>query len=913
MKAKHVLMSIICSMLWFAAFGTETEPNDTKAQANKLTLNGSNSGAITPGGDVDWWKITTNNDGMLSLTLTSNGIYLSFQLFDFNGTTAVNSVVNYVSGTGTQNTNGLAKGTYYVKVYATDAGNQPVYTISNSLTVPTEGNDGEPNGSSSQAVTLAQNNSLTGHVGYYYNLKRDTVDWYKVTTNADGQLDLKLTSGNGHYLSLYLYDNNATTQLGGWNYISGTSTLSTNGLAAGTYYFKIYCTDYTYDFAPYTIKDSLILTPVANDAEPNGTKSLALNINIGETKTGHAGYYYNLKRDTADWYKVTTVADGQLNLTLTSNNGAYLSLYLFDNNGTTLLNGWNYISTTNTLSINGLAAGTYYFKIYCTDYNTAFCPYTITANLTAAAGINDAEPNGSKAQAVIFAQGTTLTGHCGFYYNVQRDTVDWYSITTNADGKLDITLANTGGQYLSMVLYDNNGTTIIQIVNYWINTNTLVTDGLKAGTYYLKVYCTNYTGEFSTYTLSNALYTYAYTPDAEPNNFAAQARTMPANGTVNGHINFYYNGLYDQPDWWKINYTGSGALRIKVSEANSLGCNCQKYFSFGIYKDTASTALYYTNYNLNNLTVDLNSLAPAYYYVRITSTNPNEFFTYALTDSFIQTNCAAVTITPAATVGGNCTNSSITYQCNGGHGPYSVQLFRFGVALGAPIISNGSGAVTFSALGSGIYYATCYADGASGTCFTQSANSSIAPKPGGVSTTNITSTSAILNWTILPCAKYYSVQYRQQGASAWTKKKTNGNVGNYTVTGLSGGKTYEWKVAMVDTGNKQTVTGKYSKVVTFATPARMGETADHPTLNGVDVYPNPAESNISIRFENTSAGLVTLRLFDVQGQVTMTKTVTAGEGVFTEHLNLAPLSAGVYSLQVILSDGTVYCRFIVKQ
>lgn len=312
MKAKHVLMSIICSMLWFAAFGTETEPNDTKAQANKLTLNGSNSGAITPGGDVDWWKITTNNDGMLSLTLTSNGIYLSFQLFDFNGTTAVNSVVNYVSGTGTQNTNGLAKGTYYVKVYATDAGNQPVYTISNSLTVPTEGNDGEPNGSSSQAVTLAQNNSLTGHVGYYYNLKRDTVDWYKVTTNADGQLDLKLTSGNGHYLSLYLYDNNATTQLGGWNYISGTSTLSTNGLAAGTYYFKIYCTDYTYDFAPYTIKDSLILTPVANDAEPNGTKSLALNINIGETKTGHAGYYYNLKRDTADWYKVTTVADGSL-------------------------------------------------------------------------------------------------------------------------------------------------------------------------------------------------------------------------------------------------------------------------------------------------------------------------------------------------------------------------------------------------------------------------------------------------------------------------------------------------------------------------------------------------------------------------------------------------------------------------
>ena len=47
-----------------------------------------------------------------------------------------------------------------------------------------------------QAKTLAVNNSATGN-GYYYNLQRDSSDWYKrATTNADGRLRLMVTSHN---------------------------------------------------------------------------------------------------------------------------------------------------------------------------------------------------------------------------------------------------------------------------------------------------------------------------------------------------------------------------------------------------------------------------------------------------------------------------------------------------------------------------------------------------------------------------------------------------------------------------------------------------------------------------------------------------------------------------------------------
>lgn len=912
MKTKKLLTIVLCSMLWFTAMGIETEPNDTKTQANKLSLNAGNSGAVTPGGDVDWWKIITNADGMISLTLTSNnGIYLSFQIFDNNGTTGLNYIMNYVNGTSVQQTDGLAKGTYYVKVYATNNGEQPSYTISNLLTVPAQSDDAEPNGTALQAITLAQNSTLTGHVGYYYNAKRDTADWYKITTNGDGQLSLTLSSGNAHYLSLFLFDNNGTTFLNGFNYDNSTQTMSTNGLAAGTYYFKIFCTD-PGDFAPYTIKDTFINAAVANDIEPNGSKALALPIGIGETKTGHVGYYYNLNRDTIDWYKVTTTADGQLNLTLTSGNSQYLSMFLFDNNGTTQLNGYNYNNATQTLASNGLAAGTYFLKVYCTDYNSSFVPYTLTAALINATGANDAEPDGNKALAVTLPQNGSLTGHLGYYYNVARDTADWYAITIASDGKLDVTLANTGGAYLSLALYDNNGISTIQLVNYWLNTNTLVTDGLQAGTYYLKVYCTSYNTDFTTYTISNTLTTYAYAADPEPNNFASQAQTMPSAGTVTGHVNFYYNGVFDQPDWWKINYTGNGFLRIRMTEANGLACNCQRYFTIAIYKDTAAAAIYYNYYQTGTLTVDLNSLAPAYYYIKVTSTGTNEFFTYALTDSFTQTNCNT-TITPNPDIGSNCNNSSITYQCGGGNSPFKVQLYRFGLPYNSPLSTNGSGSVTFSNLTSGLYSATAFADGATGSCFASSKESELGPRPKNTATSNITATGAQFTWSTLPCAKYYTVKYRVKDTPPWDKKKTNGNVGSMTVNNLTAGKTYEWQVAMIDTANGSKATGKYTKKLTFNTAARLYAMNDLNGMSNIMLYPNPVTDILHVTFNNDKQGEVIIRLLDMQSRLMYSVAKSSSSGMNEEEIDLCAVAAGVYSLQLITPGGQIFSVPVVKE
>src|SRR5262245_38229679 len=172
MKTKNILLTIICFLWIVNTYAAESEPNDSKSQANTLALNGNNSGGISPGSDVDWWKITTNKDGQLNVTLTStSGQYCWEYLYDHDGTTLL--VSNNTNGTVTISKDGLAPGTYYVQVVAYFGGETPSYTISNTLSVAPLTNDVEPDDVYTQANVLAPTGSTTGHIGYYYNLVRD--------------------------------------------------------------------------------------------------------------------------------------------------------------------------------------------------------------------------------------------------------------------------------------------------------------------------------------------------------------------------------------------------------------------------------------------------------------------------------------------------------------------------------------------------------------------------------------------------------------------------------------------------------------------------------------------------------------------------------------------------------------------
>jgi len=84
--------------------------------------------------------------------------------------------------------------------------------------------------------------------------------------------------------------------------------------------------------------------------------------------------------------------------------------------------------------------------------------------------------------------------------------------------------------------------------------------------------------------------------------------------------------------------------------------------------------------------------------------------------------------------------------------------------------------------------------------------------PTGLSTTNITSTGAKLNWGVVSGALSYKARYRKTGTTTWTNVTVSTN--SYTVTGLSSGTSYDWKVLTNCSGS---TTSSYSSTLVFNT------------------------------------------------------------------------------------------------
>jgi hypothetical protein len=487
----------------------ETEPNNTPAQANIIPLNGSQNGAINLAGDVDWYQVTTTADGQVNLTLdnTGNPDLKTLSLYDNDGTTLIISA-GVGNGVGGLQIDGLAAGTFYIKINGSSGLETGAYSLSNTLVLPGRANDSEPNNVFSSANILALNDSTQGHIGYYYNGQTDTTDWFKVTTTSDGILQLTYdNTGHQDLKIISLYDNDGITLLTSSAIGNGIGSVQKDGLAAGTYYIKIKGNT-TSDFGAYTLSDTLITLARINDPEPDNIFSQAAVLLLNDSAQGHIGYYYNGQTDTTDWYKVTTTSDGILQLTYDNTGHQDLKIIsLYDNDGITLLTSSGIGNGIGSVQKDGLAAGTYYIKIKGNSGNE-IGDYSIADTLIVPRQTNDVEPNGNFSQADILSLNDSTQGHIGYYYNNRRDTSDWYKITIANRGSLTVLLDNTGNPNLNLNLYDASGTTQVKSTAVGNGIGGFQTDTLAPGVYYVQI--TGGSGgnndQFGPYTLSDSLF-----------------------------------------------------------------------------------------------------------------------------------------------------------------------------------------------------------------------------------------------------------------------------------------------------------------------------------------------------------------------------------------------------------------------
>ena len=174
-----------------AAGNNETEPNNTPAQAQTLSMNQTVTGYISYQDDNDYYRVVLTQPGKLSVRLTSriNEVQIKWISGELQEIRA-NNDVRYGSEESPkiyEDAIDMEAGTYYIRVNK-DGSSTGTYDLITSFKAAGN-NEIEPNNTPAQAQTLSMNQTVTGYISY-----QDDNDYYKVVLLKAGKLSLRLTS-----------------------------------------------------------------------------------------------------------------------------------------------------------------------------------------------------------------------------------------------------------------------------------------------------------------------------------------------------------------------------------------------------------------------------------------------------------------------------------------------------------------------------------------------------------------------------------------------------------------------------------------------------------------------------------------------------------------------------------------------
>lgn len=191
-------------------------------------------------------------------------------------------------------------------------------------------------------------------------------------------------------------------------------------------------------------------------------------------------------------------------------------------------------------------------------------------------------------------------------------------------------------------------------------------------------------------------------------------------------------------------------------------------------------------------------------------------------------------------------------------------------------------------------------------------NPVVCNKPTGLTTTNITSSGAKVNWSASPGAISYQVKYRVIGTTTWTYK-TNTNP-NKTLTGLLPNTPYEWAVRSKCTASP-VLWSAYSTKKNFTTLiVRESATipSEQPELNDLTVYPNPASTSVNLSMVPEKDELLQVAVYNAIGQLVVEKNVLAIDGSMESRLDVSGYTKGLYLVSVTGSNFHSTKRLLIQ-
>lgn len=83
-------------------------------------------------------------------------------------------------------------------------------------------------------------------------------------------------------------------------------------------------------------------------------------------------------------------------------------------------------------------------------------------------------------------------------------------------------------------------------------------------------------------------------------------------------------------------------------------------------------------------------------------------------------------------------------------------------------------------------------------------------------------------------------------------------------------------------------------------------------LEGLNLFPNPANTSLTINYFTPSMENTSIEIYDMMGQLVNTINVNANQGFNSRELDLTSMSNGVYFLKVTQNNSTLTKKFVVK-
>jgi len=642
--SKNYFLSILCGLFLLTA--TQTQAQGVSWQnAALLTSGQSDTAAINTSGVEHWYKITLTGNSAAEFTVQTDSVLSIYYLtlYAANGDTIGISARNQLyirSYYGKFNVNDLAAGTYYLKV--SRDGGYGTYSLSYKATPPALPDDAEPNDIFSQAIPISNNQTKTGHLGFWNlvysgaNADIDNYDWYKITLTerAAGEFTIQTDSVLSiYYLTLYAdIDGTIGTSARNELYIrSYYGKFKINDLAAGTYYLRV---SRDAHYGTYSLQYKETPPSLPEDAEPNDEWYQAVELLDGDIVSGQLGYNHagTTDIDNLDWYTFTIGGNAAAEFIIQTDSVLsiyYLTLYAAngDTIGTSFRNELYIRSYYSKFNVNDLAAGTYYLRVLRdANYGT----YTLSYKATPPALPDDPEPNDLWNQAVELTNNSVVTGHLGFWNlvysgaNADIDNYDWYKITLAENNAAEFIIQTDSVLTVYyLTLYAANGDTIgtsfrneLYLRSYYGKFNV---NDLAAGTYYLRV---SRDANYGTYTLSYKATPPALPDDPEPNNFWHQAVEINDKDTVTGHLGFWHlvysgaNADIDNEDWYKFTLPDHSGVDFTIQTDSVLTIYyLDIYATNGDTVSTSKTASQYLRTYYGQLNVQ--KLDSGTYYLRV--------------------------------------------------------------------------------------------------------------------------------------------------------------------------------------------------------------------------------------------------------------------------------------------------------